>query len=454
MPSSPLCAFRLLLAAVLLLLGTATTAAAAGDIRQPLRDAVSYDADLTTTGDGRSWSGTERIVVRNAGRRSLDRVWLRLWGNGPLGCTPRAVTVTAVAGGRKRRLLRDCSAVEILLDAPLPSAASTTLTLSLDIVAPAIQDRFGAAEGLQLFGNALPVVAQRDRGGWRLPAYSAFGESFVSSWARFDLTLRHPAGLAVAASGTTTTVPDPAGVTAVTRSQIDARDTFWAIGAMTERTVRSARGTVVRAWSPPGAGGDREDAAAQSVAALDEIERHLPDYPYPEFDVIVARIDAGGGMEYPGAVLTDGSDDVTRHELGHQWFYNLLGNDQFREPWIDEGLTSFIEYTWSSAEMAEPTCYEASRLAVPGPTTFVTGSMTYWNKHVRQYGIVYNNPVCALRRMRSLVGRRAFDRTMRSLVERKAQGVLTGAELRAAFRAVGGRRADAIWPRWGLGPGR
>ena len=88
--------------------------------------------------------------MRNAGRRPLDRVWLRLWGNGPVGCSPRAVTVTAVEGGTKRRLTRGCSALEILLPAPLARGATTALTLTLQITAPDIQDRFGSAEGIVL----------------------------------------------------------------------------------------------------------------------------------------------------------------------------------------------------------------------------------------------------------------------------------------------------------------
>ncbi len=444
-----------LLVAILAVASTSSAASAAGTVHTPFKDAVSYDADLSTTGDGRTWTGTETIVVRNAGRAALDRVWLRLWGNGPVGCKPRAVTVTAVEGGRKRRLLRDCSALEILLPAPLPRGATATLKLSLQITAPAIQDRFGTAEGIQLFGNALPVIAQRDVRGWRLPGYSKYGESFVSTWARFGLTLHHPAELPVSASGTTTTTLDPGTLTATTVSQIDARDTFWAIGQMTELSGTTRRGTLVRAWSSLEAVADREDALTQAISALEQIERHLPPYPYPEYDVIVARIEAGGGMEYPGLILTDGSDDVTRHETGHQWFYGLVGDDQYREPWIDEGITSFIEYSWSSpSEQPAPPCYPASRLTIADPETFVTSSMGYWNRHVGQYALAYNNPVCALRAMRDLIGVKPFGRVMRGIVTTYSRGLLSATALRRAFRKQGGRRTEAVWRRWGLAPGR
>lgn len=430
-----------------------STAAGASSVRTPYKDAVSYHADLTTTGLGETWAGTETIVVANRGREPLSRVWLRLWGNGPKGCGPVAVQVAVTAGGRAGRLLRSCTAQEVLLTQPLKAGSTTALTLTLTLTTPAVQDRFGTAESINLFGNALPVIAQRDRDGWQLPVYSPYGESFVSSWASFSLRLHHPSRLAVAAAGTTTTVPDPSGMTSTTTSAIEARDTFWAAGDMVEETRLTSRGVKVRAWSSPETRGDRLDAARSATGALQQLERHLPRYPYPEFDVIVARIEAGGGMEYPGIVLTDGASDVTRHETAHQWFYGLVGNDQYREPWVDEGLTSFLEYSWTvKRELPSPRCYPASRLTVAHPTQFVSQSMTYWNRHVARYTFAYNNPVCALRAVRRLIGTGPFGRVMRGLVTDHARGFLTGAEIRRAFRREGGAASDRLFARWGLAP--
>ncbi|MBO9533660.1 MAG: hypothetical protein J7513_11880 [Solirubrobacteraceae bacterium] len=439
------------LLACALLCASVPAARAAGTILPPLDDAVSYGADLTASGTGRTWTGTESIVARNDGRSPTDRLWIRLWGNGPKGCSPRAVTATITSGGRRGRLIRDCTAMEVILPTPLAPGAATTITLALTITAPNLSDRFGAADDIDLFGNALPVLAQRDRKAWRLPSYSPYGESWVTTWARFALTLHHPAALKVAAAGSTTTTPDPNGATATTTSVVDARDTFWAIGAMEEVQRTTARGVKIRAWSPVEAGGDRDDAAAGAASAMEEIERHLPAYPYPEYDVIVARIQAGGGMEYPTVVITDGTDDVTRHETGHQWFYGLVGDDQYREPWVDEGLTSFLEVYWTSSNSQQtPACYPSRRFTVKDPATFITSSMTYWNRHVGQYGLAYDNPACALREARSKLGDAKFTAVMRGLVTRYERRIMTGADVRRAF----GKRLSSLWPKWGLAPGR
>ena len=55
------------------------------------------------------------------------------------------------------------------------------------------------------------------------------------------------------------------------------------------------------------------------------------------------------GMEYPGIVF-DGIDDegktlfcITAHEIGHSWFPMIVGSDERRDAWMDEGFNTFID---------------------------------------------------------------------------------------------------------------
>lgn len=75
----------------------------------------------------------------------------------------------------------------------------------------------------------------------------------------------------------------------------------------------------------------------------------LGDYPYNQVTAIDGTIMAGGGMEYPNiTVISNASTpaelDVTiAHEVGHNWFYGILGNNERRYPFMDEGLNSYYE---------------------------------------------------------------------------------------------------------------
>ena len=68
-------------------------------------------------------------------------------------------------------------------------------------------------------------------------------------------------------------------------------------------------------------------------------------YPWPDLVLAEVGADYGFSMEYPRAIhltrskVTDSY--VVNHEVAHQWFYAQLGNDQMREPWLDEGFADF-----------------------------------------------------------------------------------------------------------------
>ncbi|EHQ30123.1 M1 family aminopeptidase [Mucilaginibacter paludis] len=69
-------------------------------------------------------------------------------------------------------------------------------------------------------------------------------------------------------------------------------------------------------------------------------------YPYP---VAVNEAGIAGGMEYPGIVF-DGITDkgkelfwVTAHEIGHNWFPMIVGSNERRFAWMDEGFNTFID---------------------------------------------------------------------------------------------------------------
>ena len=73
------------------------------------------------------------------------------------------------------------------------------------------------------------------------------------------------------------------------------------------------------------------------------------EYPYNHVTAVDGSISAGGGMEYPnitviGESYNDYSHDlVITHEVGHNWFYGILGSNERENAWMDEGINSFFE---------------------------------------------------------------------------------------------------------------
>ena len=83
-------------------------------------------------------------------------------------------------------------------------------------------------------------------------------------------------------------------------------------------------------------------------------------YPYSELDLTESPFGSDtGGMEYSGLVMIaqdtfarkkaaskedyDSVIENVSHEVAHQWFFNTVGNDEYTEPWLDEGMAEFSE---------------------------------------------------------------------------------------------------------------
>lgn len=72
-------------------------------------------------------------------------------------------------------------------------------------------------------------------------------------------------------------------------------------------------------------------------------------YPYNQVTAIDGTISAGGGMEYPNVTVIGNAqtpfllETVIMHEVGHNWFYGILGSNERDHPWLDEGINSYNE---------------------------------------------------------------------------------------------------------------
>jgi aminopeptidase N len=167
-------------------------------------------------------------------------------------------------------------------------------------------------------------------------------------------------------------------------------------------------------------------AAQQSVATF---SASFGTYPYPELDVVLGAFPDFGGMEYPTIIFSEVDKWTVAHEVAHQWWYGLVGNDQYAEPWLDESLA-----TWSE-ELAMPPWLQCSGYAFPG-TAWLTNDMGYWGSHPAQYDVVYEGGACMLKDLANRFGK---DRLIGILGDYAADhwlGVARTADFTAAIEAA------------------
>ncbi len=92
-----------------------------------------------------------------------------------------------------------------------------------------------------------------------------------------------------------------------------------------------------------------KDVIGISKAALKSYGELCGPYPYPQVTSVDGDLSAGGGMEYPMLTIVNSVPNqyfmwqVVGHEIGHNWFYGLLGFNERRYAWMDEGLNTYAE---------------------------------------------------------------------------------------------------------------
>jgi hypothetical protein len=305
-----------------------------------------------------------------------DRLVFRLWPNGPRSAPAAARLETGqvtVADRPVASSLDDPTTLVVRTGGVFRAGQAVDVSVPWRLVVPgAANDRISRNGDSMRLGSFFPILPWEPGVGWATEAPAGgFAEASTAPTADFDLTVVLPEGYDVLASGT----PDPARPGHFTGSAM--RDVAMSVGrfdnvtavAMAPQpvqvTVGIHRGTV-----------DSEGIRAyldRVVGSLADFGRRFGPYPWPTFNLAITP-QLGGGIEYPGHVMQGPNTlGVTAHEVGHQWFYGLVGNDQGRDPWLDEGLA-----TWADARFESRLERYKARTIPPLVKDKVGEPMSFW----------------------------------------------------------------------------
>lgn len=407
---------------LLLLLAPISLFAATPDVVARVPGVPSYDVELTGSADGTTWSGRQTVAFTNTSAASLPEIYLRLWGN-VHDCKAVVVKIGVAAS--------DCTVVKVPLAKPLEPGKRTSVAFDVTMTAPDRLDRFGRSGQFSFFGNALPVLAVRDDTGWHLEPDVGIGESFYTVAADFRVQLTHTGNLVVPATGVTTD-----GVTIAKQ----VRDFAWAAGPFTSSEATSPGGIKVRTWatstvtSPAVA-----DARTKVMAAVDDFGRRFGAYPYGELDLVLNdRWTTFSGMEYPGFVLLISPGAPVVHEVAHQWWYGIIGNNEYADPWLDEAFATYAtDLHFGDHRLG---CWPRS---LP---TAITNPMSYWQSRQTSYGpYVYTYGACMLHELERLIGSPAMTRLLTTYARSHWYGVATPAAFKATAQSVSSADLTPFW---------
>jgi len=194
------------------------------------------------------------------------------------------------------------------------------------------------------------------------------------------------------------------------------------------------------------------------------------DYPYNQVTAVDGTISAGGGMEYPNVTVIGNSSNameleiVIVHEVGHNWFYGILGSNERVHGWMDEGMNTLNElryiYTkypnnknmtdmlrgemfhadhWSHYDMADISYKMIAKLGEDQPIETHSADFTSANYGAVMYmktGLVFNY-------LKEYLGDKVFDQCMQTYFEEWKFKHPQPEDMKATLERVSGK--DLSW---------
>jgi hypothetical protein len=423
-----------------------------------------------------------RLDYVNLEDKPLDQVYFRLLPNGGKSYGDGSLTVGAswVNGEalQTRQPQDDLSVIEAQLPAPLPPGEH--IQLELDFTGQVPEDFGGGSQpsgygiynltdGVLALSGWYPILAVYDEDGWNLDPVSADGDSVYSDTAFYSVKICAPADVVIAATGVQIGEEQGADVLCQQYESGPTRD-FMLMGSRAYQHLSAkADGTNVNSYYLPGHEEAAQKALDISVKSLEIYNEKFGAYPFVELDVMDAPMRNALGVEFPGIILVASSlydeparedfDVATAHEVGHQWWYSVVGNDVFEEPWLDEALTTFtstLYYEYGRSGSAAQGLWDFwqeryDRLVQSGRDDPVAESLAYFEADPanRSYAtVVYVKGGLFFNAMRQEIGDEAFFAALQQYYQAHKYGIARGQDLLDAFEAAAGHSLDDFYRPW------
>lgn len=360
----------------------------------------------------------------------------------------------------------DNDIMKILLDKSLEPTCRVKIYIEYSITIPNLSHRFGWTDKGVNICNFYPIMCVYDENGWNKNPYHFNGDPFYSQMSNYYVNFVCKSDLVCAFSGKAD-CKEIEGKKHYSIASMSVRD----FAIMLSKNFQT-KSTVVNEVEytyfylndeTP------EKALKCAVDSVDTFSKLFYQYPYSTYNVVQSSF-LYGGMEYPMlSLISDeiqGYDDylnVIVHETAHQWWYNIVGNDEYSNPWLDEALTEFSTllfydnnkgYNLSHNDMILA-MQENYNLFVKVYTDVLGKVDTSLNRNVSQYDTspeytycVYVKGCLMFESLYQLLGQKKFVKALKVYAESYAFKIATPDCLIACFEKVAKTELQNFFDCW------
>lgn len=321
----------------------------------------------------------------------------------------------------------------INLEEELQPNKVATIYLEYEVTLANCTHRLGYYKNVINIANWYPIVSFYNNGWINNPYYST-GDPFVSDCANYNINISYPKEYMCFSSGDTISSSEG-------NSQMKAmviRD--FAIVLIKDAEIKEAFAGDTRV-TYVGYSGDKniDESLDIVVKATNYFSNKFMKYPYESLTVVKSAF-LQGGMEYPNMVIISDSIDDTEeykkvivHEIAHQWWYGIVGNNQVTEAFLDESLAEYStclfyedhpEYNQSYSELVKDATasyllYVDVISSLNGKVnTSMASAVNNYNSEYEYTYMIYVKGVIMFDSLRDVVGKERLVKALSSYAKR------------------------------------
>lgn len=261
------------------------------------------------------------------------------------------ITSVSVKGAESSFVLdgEDDNILKVNLDEPLEEDKRVVIELTFTVTLPNCTHRFGYFENNVNLGNWYPIVCEFNGQDFDKSPYYATGDPFNSSVANYNVVFTAPNDYVFSSSGQVTESSENNGKTTYKVNGLAIRDFAIVLGSDFVKVSDKVGNTTINyyGYSEDEKNGEYLTLACEAVTFFNKT---FGEYQYRVLNVVKTPF-MQGGMEYPNIVMVSDNiidaneyNKVIVHEIAHQWWYGVCGNNEVVDAWFDEGLAEYSTF--------------------------------------------------------------------------------------------------------------
>ena len=358
----------------------------------------------------------------------------------------------------------DENILAVELDDELFPDERVKISVDFTLKIPTAKHRFGAIDGVVNLGNWYPIACVYD-GGFVVEPYYEIGDPFYSDCADYEVEITVKKGLIAVGSSQAKKVENQNDDKYIFSGK-NLRDFALCVGEFESKTTQY-NGVKIGYYYPKNRGDERDESALGTIVdAVKTYEKLFGKYPYPSYSV--ARVNFyHGGMEYPAFAMVSSDlnqslfTEALAHETAHQWWYGVVGNDQVKHAYLDEGLaeystTLFYENNPSYGVSVQKRLADATSSFVlffeqDGNSQVIDRTLADFNSETEYAFCSYLKAQLMLMDLRKIVGDDKFFQSLKTYYAQNKFKIVTPDTIIGAFESVCRKSLKGYFDAWTSG---